>query len=67
MIFDRRQYLKQLNIQYYYLKKFTINYSGAYFKNKCLRFLKELEEEIEVQKNTMKNYKEKYQQTRLDI
>lgn len=64
---DRRQYLRQLKIQHYYLKKFAINYSGGYFKNNCLRFLKELEEEIQVQENTMKNYKEKYQQTRLDI
>ena len=64
---DRKQYLKQLRIQYYYLKKFTINYSGGYFKNICLRFLKELEEEIQVQENTMRYYKEKYKQERFDI
>ena len=67
MDFNKKEYLKQLHLQHYYLTKFCINYASGWLKKDIIQCIKAIDDEIVLYKNSFENEKRKYVQQKFDL
>lgn len=66
-IVSKKEYLKQLHMQVFYLTKFCINYSSSWLKPDVINCINALNSEIELYKNEIENQKKKYEQLKMEV